>query len=75
MVNFLKLPAVMAATLRSRASIYRDMRAGDFPKTVMLGKHSVAWRAKDIEEWIATRPTSDPTITPVRQRKNYEASN
>ena len=31
MVNFLKLPAVMAAVLRSRASIYRDMKTGAFP--------------------------------------------
>lgn len=66
MANFLKLPAVMAATCRSRASIYRDMRAGDFPNSVMLGKHSVAWRAKDIEEWIVTRPTNNPMSTPVR---------
>ncbi len=66
MVNFLKLPAVMAAVLRSRASIYRDMKTGAFPPAVMLGKHSVAWRAKDIEEWVATWPTSDSTTNPVR---------
>jgi predicted DNA-binding transcriptional regulator AlpA len=66
MVNFLKLPAVMAAVCRSRASIYRDMKTGDFPHSVMLGKHSVAWRAKDIEEWVATRPTSDFATNPAR---------
>ena len=32
----------------------------------MLGKHSVAWRAKDIEEWVATRSTSDSATNPVR---------
>ncbi len=65
-MNFLKLPAVIAATCRSQASIYRDMKTGDFPKSVMLGKHSVAWRPKDIDEWVANRPTSDSATNPVR---------
>lgn len=36
-----------------RATIYKRMAAGTFPKTVELGGGIVAWRESEIEQWIA----------------------
>jgi prophage regulatory protein len=40
-------------------SIYRLIRAGEFPRPVKLGLRAVAWRESDINEWIATREQVD----------------
>jgi prophage regulatory protein len=58
MAVFMKLPAVVEATMRSKASIYRDMPKGRFPRQVILGDRSVAWLTAEIRDWIANRPRS-----------------
>lgn len=42
--------------LRPNASIYRRMRTGTFPLPLKLGERAVAWRADEIDNWIASRP-------------------
>ena len=42
----------------SRATIYRWIKAGKFPKPVHLGANMVRWKASDIQEWIAERDVS-----------------
>lgn len=39
-----------------RASIYRIMEEGKFPRPVRLTARAVAWRATDVQKWIASRP-------------------
>lgn len=39
-----------------RATIYKRMAAGTFPKPVDLGGGMVAWRESEIEAWIAALP-------------------
>jgi prophage regulatory protein len=39
-----------------RSSIYAAIKAGKFPLPVKLSARAVAWRAADIEAWIAERP-------------------
>lgn len=34
------------------------IRRGLFPAPVKVSEHRIAWRASEIEEWIATRPTA-----------------
>ena len=51
----LRMPAVMERTGLSRASIYRLIRADDFPVAIRLGSRAVGWRAQQIDEWIASR--------------------
>ena len=51
-----RLPSVVDITGRSRAAIYRDIAAGQFPRPVQLGVQSVAWRKSDLDQWIASRP-------------------
>jgi predicted DNA-binding transcriptional regulator AlpA len=41
---------------RSRAQIWRDVKAGRIPAPLELGPNSVAWPRVEIEEWIASRP-------------------
>ena len=40
----------------SCSSIYRSMRAGDFPEPLHVSSRSVRWRADEIHTWITTRP-------------------
>ena len=51
----LRLPEVMERTGLSRASIYRLIKADDFPVAIRLGSRAVGWRAEQIDEWIASR--------------------
>lgn len=52
--RILRLPAVMARTGLSRATIYR--RAGiDFPLPVRLTARSIGWRESDIDAWVSSR--------------------
>lgn len=47
----LRFPDVVKATGLSRATIYRRIDAGDFPKPGKLTERSVGWRASVIEAW------------------------
>ncbi len=53
----LSMPAVIAATSLSKASIYRLMRKGRFPqaKELVPGGRRVAWRRSEVMAW-ATDP-------------------
>jgi prophage regulatory protein len=39
----------------SRPTLYRWMKAGDFPKPVHMGSNMVRWKASDIEKWLAEK--------------------
>lgn len=39
----------------SRATIYRWIKEGNFPKPVHLGANMVRWKASDIEAWSLDR--------------------
>ncbi len=51
----LRMALVVALTGLSRATLYRLMDKGEFPKSVQLSKHSVAWRQADVAAWTASR--------------------
>ena len=51
----LRLPAVMERTGLSKASIYRLIKADDFPAGIRLTSRAVGWPAQGIDEWIASR--------------------
>ena len=54
--RLLRLREVQAITGLSRSTTYRLARAGFFPEPLKIGPRAVAWRASEIEEWLATRP-------------------
>jgi prophage regulatory protein len=37
---------------KSRTTIWRDEKAGTFPKRVKLGARAVGWLRSDLEAWI-----------------------
>lgn len=42
-------------TSLSRTTLWRKVKAGEFPGPVRLTAHRVAWREEDVAEWIASR--------------------
>lgn len=51
MDTILRLPAVKAATGKSRSSIYQGMADGTFPRCVGIGPRAIGWRQGDLETW------------------------
>lgn len=49
----LRKKQVMAVTSLSSSSIYERIAKKTFPPQVRVGARSVAWRAVDIEAWLA----------------------
>lgn len=56
--RLMRVKEVEAVLGRSRATLYRLVAAGDFPKPVKLGhgrSGAIAWREDEILEWIEAR--------------------
>jgi prophage regulatory protein len=58
--QLLRLPEVIDLVKKSRATIYMDMRRGDFPQSISIGRRAVAWRRADLDMWLNSRPLSTP---------------
>jgi prophage regulatory protein len=54
--KLLRLPEVIDLVKKSRATIYMDMRRGEFPHSISIGRRAVAWRRSDLDMWLDTRP-------------------
>ncbi len=67
MLKFVSIFDVMAATSLSRASIYRLIKAGKFPKQFQLTDNRVAWEHDQIVDWmISRRYRPRPVYKPLR---------
>lgn len=53
--RILRRREVERLTRLSKASIYRQIHSGSFPRPLKLGERAVGWRAEEIEEWLASR--------------------
>ena len=40
----------------ARTTIYRLMRAGQFPEPVKVGPRAVRWSSSELEAWLTNRP-------------------
>ncbi len=54
--EFWSVKVVGIKTGLSRASIYKYVDLGLFPRQRQIGPGRVAWRASDVRAWIETRP-------------------
>jgi prophage regulatory protein len=62
--RLLRLPDVRRLTGLSRSTLYRLSGTGNFPERVQLTLRTVAWRAKEVAAWNATRQNAPPLRTP-----------
>lgn len=44
---------------KSRTTLWRRVRAGDFPKPIALSSNSTRWKSSEVEDWINDLPEMD----------------
>jgi predicted DNA-binding transcriptional regulator AlpA len=54
--RFLREAEVALATSLSRAQRWRLELRGDFPARIRVGGRTVVWSAREIEQWMTSRP-------------------
>lgn len=60
--GFLRLHQIVPALLPfSAATLWRKVKAGSFPAPVKLSERVTAWRTQDVQEWMQTFGSDDPT--------------
>ncbi len=68
MGRMLRFPEIIERTGLSRTTIWRQVRAGEFPAPVALSGNAVGWHDAEINHWLNTRPRVHyvpPQIEPV----------
>ena len=40
----------------TRSTIYRQMRAGNFPEPIQISAKAVRWKESELEAWLSSRP-------------------
>ncbi len=59
-MNILRGPEVSARVGLSRATLYRMIARGTFPRPVRLSERATGWRTDEVDEWLASRPHTVP---------------
>ena len=54
-MRIIRLKEVIDTTGLARATIYKYMADGSFPKPVSLGDRCVGWILGEVEEWVLAR--------------------
>ncbi|WP_217705549.1 helix-turn-helix transcriptional regulator [Peristeroidobacter soli] len=54
--RLLRLRQVIEITALGRDTIYRYIRAGQFPRQRRISERASAWREDEIKEWVDSRP-------------------
>jgi prophage regulatory protein len=54
--RLLSFKRVLEVTSLSRATLYRKIGDGSFPAPLKIGNSRVAWKEREIAEWIAQQP-------------------
>lgn len=55
MNKILRLKDVLETTGLSRATMYKMMSDGAFPKSISLGERSVGWLEGEVQDWILAK--------------------
>lgn len=56
-MKLIKLKEVIEITCLTKATIYRMIAEGKFPKQVSLGERAVAWVESEVQNWILEKIT------------------
>lgn len=54
--RLLPFKRVLEVTSLSRATLYRKIGDGSFPAPLKIGRSRIAWRERDIVDWLARQP-------------------
>lgn len=54
--SILRAGDVSDRTGLSRITIWRKVRAGDFPAPRQLGAHSIGWLESEVDDWLTSLP-------------------
>ena len=57
--TLMRLPEVMNYVHLSRATIYKLVKANQFPQPRKLTTRAIAWRKEDLDKWIEDLPSAD----------------
>lgn len=49
---FLRLSAVLQRTSLSRATLYRKIQQGTFPRQIKVSERGARWRESAVEDWM-----------------------
>jgi prophage regulatory protein len=55
MIKLYRIEDVAEMTSLSKASIYKQIRLGTFPKPIKLDSRTNAWTDEQLEEWVKSR--------------------
>lgn len=58
-LRILRLGDIIRMTGLSKATLYRRIRAGSFPRPVRLGPRARGWREEEVRDWLETLPRAD----------------
>lgn len=50
--KLIRIKTVMEMTGKSRSAIYADIAINKFPRQILIGARSVAWKLSSIDRWI-----------------------
>lgn len=53
--TIIRLPQAIARTGLSRSSLYAYIKAGKFPKPILLGVRAIGFLSSEVDEWIDAR--------------------
>lgn len=56
----LPLADVLETTGLKKTTLYREMKAGRFPRPIYLTVNRPAWRASVVQQWLDSRPHDRP---------------
>ena len=56
--QILRCPDVVRLTGLSKATLYRAVKAGQFPAPIKLTTRAVGWRLADVNAWVASREST-----------------
>lgn len=56
--RIIRMPALKNKVGESKATIYRQITRGEFPRPIKLSTRSVGWLEDEIDHWLESRPRS-----------------
>ena len=65
----LRLPQVLEKVSLSRATIYKMISRGEFPRPVQIGQRSVGWLPEEVNAWLESRPHTPPWTGPGAKKE------